>query len=344
MAGSSVSVGLIGFGAWGRCHAEAIAKTPGAELAAIATRSPESCAAARQQFPAARVYTDYRELLKKADLDLIDVVLPSHLHREVGCAALAAGRHLLLEKPMALSVAECDDLLDTARRHQRILAIGHEMRLSSLWGKVKELIDQGFVGEPQHVLVELSRRPYRTGADGWRYDIERVGSWVLEEPIHFFDLARWYLSSVGEPETVYAAAKARQADHPELRDNFSAIVKFPGGAYAVVSQTLSAFEHHQTVKVTGSRGALWAGWSGALDRTRHPTFFLKTFDGEKVESMPISTIAGELFELEEEIAVLVRAVRDGGPVAATGEDGKWSVWMCLAAEQSVQTGAPVSLR
>jgi myo-inositol 2-dehydrogenase/D-chiro-inositol 1-dehydrogenase len=343
MAGSAVRFGLIGFGAWGRCHAEAIARTPGAELGAISARSPESCAAARQQFPIAEVYTDYRELLQQADLDLIDVVVPSYLHREVGCAALAAGRHLLLEKPMALSVAECDELLETARHHHRILAIGHEMRLSSLWGKVKELIDQGLIGTPQHVLVELSRRPYRTGADGWRFDIERVGSWVLEEPIHFFDLARWYLSSVGEPETVYAAAKARRADHPELRDNFSAIVKFPGGAYAVVSQTLSAFEHHQTVKITGSRGALWASWSGALDRTRHPAFFLKSFDGENVESVPISTAAGELFELDEEIAVVVRAVRDAGPVAATGEDGRWSVWMCLAAEQSAETGAPVSL-
>jgi myo-inositol 2-dehydrogenase/D-chiro-inositol 1-dehydrogenase len=344
MADSPVRFGLIGFGAWGRCHAEAIARTPGAELAAIAARSAESCAAAREQFPAARVHADYQDLLREPELDLIDVVLPSHLHREVGCAALASGRHLLLEKPMALSVAECDDLIDTARRHQRLLAIGHEMRLSSLWGKVKELIDQGLVGEPQHVLVELSRRPYRTGADGWRYDIQRVGSWVLEEPIHFFDLARWYLGAVGEPETVYAAAKARRADRPELRDNFSAIVAFPGGAYAVVSQTLSAFEHHQTVKVTGSRGALWAGWSGALDRTRHPTFFLKTFDGENVAEVPISRAAGELFELEDEMAVMVRAVRQGGPLATTGEDGRWAVWMCLAAEKSVEIAAPVALR
>jgi myo-inositol 2-dehydrogenase/D-chiro-inositol 1-dehydrogenase len=344
MADSPVRFGLIGFGAWGRCHAEAIARTPGAELAAIAARSPESCAAARQQFPAARVTGDYRELVTQADLDVVDIVLPSHLHREVGCAALDAGRHLLLEKPMALSVAQCDDLIEAARRRQRLLAIGHEMRLSSLWGKVKELIDQGFVGEPQHVLVELSRRPYRTGADGWRYDIGRVGSWVLEEPIHFFDLARWYLGAVGEPETVYAAAKARQDDHPELLDNFSAILTFPDNAYAVVSQTLAAFEHHQTVKVTGSRGALWAGWSGALDRTRHPTFFLKTFDGQTVESVPITRIAGELFELEDEMAMMVRAVREGGPLAARGEDGRWSVWMCLAAEQSAAAGVPVSLR
>ncbi|HEX3656668.1 MAG TPA: Gfo/Idh/MocA family oxidoreductase [Pirellulales bacterium] len=343
MAGSPVRFGLIGFGAWGRCHAEAIAKTPGAELAAICARSPESSAAARQQYPAAEVYADYRKLLEQPDLDVIDVVLPSHLHREVGCAALASGRHLLLEKPMALSVAECDELQSTARRHERLLAIGHEMRLSSLWGKVKQLIDEGFIGEPQHVLVELSRKPYRTGADGWRYDIERVGSWVLEEPIHFFDLARWYFSSLGEPTSVYAAAKARRPEHPELRDNFSAIVHFPGGAYAVVSQTLSAFEHHQTVKVSGSRGALWASWSGVMDRTRQPTFFLKTFDGETVASPPVNTAAGELFELETQIAMFVRAINDGQPLAATGEDGRWSVAMCLAAERSAETGMPVPL-
>jgi myo-inositol 2-dehydrogenase/D-chiro-inositol 1-dehydrogenase len=341
-----VRFGLIGFGAWGRCHAEAIARTPGAELVAVAARSAESGAAARQQFPAAKVHADYNELLQEPDLDVIDVVLPSHLHRDAGCAVLSSGRHLLLEKPMALSVAQCDDLIAAAQRHQRLMAIGHEMRLSSLWGKVKQLIDQGLVGEPQHVLVELSRRPYRTGADGWRYDIARVGSWVLEEPIHFFDLARWYLSAVGEPLTVYAAAKARRADHPELRDNFSAIVTFPGGAYAVVSQTLSAFEHHQTVKVTGSRGALWAAWSGALDRTRTPTFFLKTFDGETVQEVPIGRTAGELFELEDEMALMVQAVRTGTPpaLAASGDDGRWAVTLCLAAEKSVEIAAPVALQ
>jgi myo-inositol 2-dehydrogenase/D-chiro-inositol 1-dehydrogenase len=344
MVSSPVRVGLVGFGAWGQCHAEAIARTAGAELAAIAARSAESCAAARRRYPGAQVYDDYRELVQQADLDFVDVVLPSHLHCQVGCAALAAGRHLLLEKPMALSLAECNALIDTARQHGRLLAIGHEMRLSSLWGRVKALIDQGFVGEPQHVLCELSRRPYRTGADGWRYDIHRVGSWVLEEPIHFFDLAGWYLESLGEPETVYAVAKARAPDHPELRDNFSAILRYPGGAYAVISQTLSAFEHHQTVKVTGTRGALWAGWSGVMDRTTHPTFFLKTFDGQNVELQAIDRIAGELFELEDEVAMMVQAVQSGGPLAATGEDGMRAVALCLAAEQSVESGAPVVLR
>src|SRR5205085_9860136 len=129
----------------------------------------------------------------------IDVVLPSHLHHEVGSAVLSAGKHLLLEKPMALTLGECDDLVRLARERGKFIAVGHELRLSSLWGHVKELIDNGFVGTPLYVLVELSRRPYRPGADGWRYDIRRVGNWVLEEPIHFFDLARWYLAAASAP-------------------------------------------------------------------------------------------------------------------------------------------------
>lgn len=343
MAASPVRFGLIGYGAWGRCHADAIAATAGAELVAICARSEETCRAAQAAVPDAAVFSDYRDLLDRDDLDVVDVVLPTHLHHEVGSAVFSAGKHLLLEKPMALSVEHCDHLIQMADHHGRLLAIGHEFRLSSLWGKVKRMIDDGFVGEPQYVLVELSRNPYRQGAGGWRYDIDRVGNWILEEPIHFFDLARWYLSSAGEPEHVYAAANSRQPDHPELQDNFSAILHFPGGAYAVISQTLSAFEHHQTVKVTGTKGALWASWSGAIDRTRQPTFFLKGFDGDTVHNVPIEKMTGEVYELEEQVALLVDAVRNGAPLSATGEDGRWSVAMCLAAAASVEAGLPVSL-
>jgi myo-inositol 2-dehydrogenase/D-chiro-inositol 1-dehydrogenase len=289
------------------------------------------------------VYADYRELIARGDIDVVDVVLPSHFHHEVASAVLSAGKHLLLEKPMALSIGECDDLLRLAKENGRLLAIGHELRLSSLWGKVKQLIDDGFVGEPRYVLVELSRRPYRLGAEGWRFDIQRVGSWILEEPIHFFDLARWYLARSGEPQSVYAAASARDVARPELQDNFSAIVKFDGGAFAVISQTLAAFEHHQTVKVTGTQGALWASWSGAMDRTRHPTFILRAFDGGDAREIPIEKITGEVFELEDEIALVAAAVRGEGALCADGEDGRWSVAMCLAAERAVKLGRAVEM-
>ena len=282
-------------------------------------------------------------LVARDDLDVVDVVVPSYLHHEIATAVLAAGKHLLLEKPMAISLRECDDLIELARKNQRLLAIGHEFRLSSLWGKVKQLVDSGYVGEPQYLLIELSRKPYRQGSQSWRYDIHRVGNWILEEPIHFFDLARWYFQSLGEPHTVYATANSRQPNHLELQDNFSAIVHFPRGAYAVISQTLSAFEHHQTVKLTGTKGALWASWSGAMDRTLHPTFSLRAFDGEQVADVPIEKITGEVFELEDQMAMLVDAIRNGRPLACTAEDGRQSVAMCLAAQQAVEAGHPVPI-
>ena len=340
---NKIRFGLIGFGVWGRHHARAIDECPQAELTAIAVRSPASLAEARAQHPGAVVLAGFSELLARPDLDVVDVVLPTDLHFEVGSAVLRAGKHLLLEKPMALSVPHCEELIRLARENDRLLAIGHEFRLSSLWGKVKEMIDAGAIGDPQYALIELWRNPYRTGADGWRYDIRRVGNWILEEPIHFFDLARWYFSRLGPPRTVFARANARRSDHPELQDNFSAIVNFPNGAYAVISQTLSAFEHHQVAKVTGTHGALWAAWSGAMDRTFHPTFSLKYFDGEKAADVPLARVTGEVYELADQIALVARATAGNGSLAVTGEDGLWSVKMCLKAQESVQTGLPVPL-
>ena len=338
MSQGAVRFGLVGFGAWGQHHANAITVTDGADLVAIAARSDSSVAAAKEKYPDADVYNDFHDLIGRDDLDFVDVVVPSYLHHRVATAVLNGGKHLLLEKPMGVTLAECDEMIQAAKDNDRLFCVGHELRLSSMWGKARQMIEEGFIGKPLYALVELSRNPYRLGAEGWRYDIDRVGSWILEEPIHFFDLARWYLQPTGQPESVYATANSKQAEHPELHDNFSAIMHFSGGAYAVVSQTLAAFEHHQTVKVTGTKGALWASWSGAMDRTRHPTFSLRAFDGNEVTEVQIDKPTGELFELEDQIARLVDAHRNGVPLHCTAEDGRWSVAMCLAAEASVRSG------
>lgn len=340
---SAVRFGLIGYGAWGCHHARAIAQTPEAELTAICVRSDEGRQQAAAEHPAARLYADYREMLAKETFDAVDVVLPSDLHFEVAQAVLDSGRHLLLEKPMALRLDHCSELVALANSKNRLLAVGHELRHSSLWGKVKQLVDAGAIGEPLYAMIELWRRPYRLGSGGWRYDIHRVGNWVLEEPIHFFDLARWYFSGVGEPVSVFAAANGKQPDHPELHDNFSAIVNFPRGRYAVISQTLAAWEHHQTAKITGTSGALWAQWSGAMDRTFEPTFSLKLLSGERLSEVPIEKNSGEVYELVDEIAAFARSVRDGAPPACSGEDGRYSVAMCLKAQQSIEAGRPIPL-
>jgi myo-inositol 2-dehydrogenase/D-chiro-inositol 1-dehydrogenase len=341
---SDVRCGLIGYGAWGQHHARALSSVDGAQLVAIGARSEASAAQARADHPSARVYVDHRQLLARESPDLCSVVLPSDLHYAVARDVLEGGCHLLLEKPMALRVEHCAELVRLARERKRVLAVGHELRTSSLWGRVKQLIDAGTIGEPLHVLIELWRRPYRQGSGGWRYDPTRVGNWILEEPIHFFDLARWYLSKTGEPTSVYAAANGTRADRPSLHDNFSAIVRFPHGRYAVITQTLAGWEHHQTAKITGTAGALWAAWSGAMDRTFQPTFSLKVQRGQgAVEAVAIDTPSGEVFELVEQARAVVRAVRDATPLPCSGEDGAWSTLTCLKAAESLEQGKVIDI-
>src|SRR5438034_1179182 len=133
--------GLIGYGAWGAHHARVIAASRDARLVAVAARSEATRTRALQEHPDSRAYADYRDLLSREELDAVAVVLPSDLHFETSRAVLESGRHLLLEKPMCLSVADCGRLNDLARGRGLVLAVGHEMRLSSLWGRVKQLLD-----------------------------------------------------------------------------------------------------------------------------------------------------------------------------------------------------------
>ncbi len=336
-----VRFALAGFGAWGKFHAQSIAQNPDAELVAITAATADSRAEAQRLYPRATIFADAVQMITATACDIVDIVTPSNTHRDIALAAIRQGRAVLLEKPIATTLDDCRAIVDAARQAKVPLAVGHELRLSSQWGEIKRRIDTGVIGQPQYVLVELSRKPYRLGASGWRYDRQRVGSWVLEEPIHFFDLARWYLASAGDPIELYAYGNSRDADRPLLYDNFSAMFKYAGGQYAVVSQTLAAFEHHQTVKVSGTRGAIWAGWSGALDRTLEPSYFLKVFDGEHLEQVQLQHHSGEVFELREEISQCIRMVRQGESPIATGEDGLWSAGLCLLAEQSIAENRPL---
>ncbi|NQU59039.1 MAG: Gfo/Idh/MocA family oxidoreductase [Rhodospirillales bacterium] len=338
--------GLIGYGLWGQHHANAIIKAPGAELAAIACGDDASEAAAKKAFPGITVYRGYQELLARSDIDAVDVVVPNHLHAEVGVAALEAGKDMLLEKPMALSVEECDRLIEAARRNERVLTIGHEFRLSTQWGRVKTLVDEGAIGEPMYALVSLFRHPYRPGSGGWRFDGDKVGSWTLEEPVHFFDSLMWYFEDQGDPVSVLAAgsAKDRQQTGPHnMYDNFTALIRWPGQLYAMVTQTLSGFEHHQVMEIVGSEGAIRTWWSGTMDRTRHPTFELKVLKGgeEKCETLELPP-SGELFELEEELVKVVEAFRTRRPIVS-GEEARKRIIICLEAERSLKEGKEVQL-
>ncbi len=335
--------GLIGFGAWGKLHAEAIRKAPGAELAAIACASEASAQAAREAYPQARVDRDWRALLADPSLKAVDIVVPNHLHAEIAIAALDAGKDVLLEKPMASTIAECEQILAAVRRTGRVLSVGHEFRISTQWGFIKRLIAAGEIGDLLYANVSLFRFPYRQGSGGWRYGRDTVGSWILEEPVHFFDMLMWWFAQVGDPVTVQAFgnSKGRGAG---MYDNFSAVMRWPGGPYALVTQTLSGFEHHHVVEVVGREGSVRTWWSGTMDRTLTPKHELKVQRKgasacEIVELGP----SGEAFELEEQLARVVEAFRERRPLVSA-EEARKTVMVCLEAERAVAEGTEIALR
>lgn len=333
--------GLVGYGAWGRHHAQAIGETPGAALVAVASPG-EGAERARQELPGVAVYRDYRALLERPDVDVVDVVVPTDLHEAVGVAALHAGKDVLLEKPLAPTLEACDRLLRAARDTGRVLTVGHQLRFHTQWAALHRLVTEGALGALRYALVSLFRFPFRPGSGGWRHDPARVGSWILEEPVHFFDFLLWCFAGTGPPQAVMAVGHAPDGDPRRTRD-VTAILRFPGGAHGVVTQTLGGFEYHQVVEVVGTEGAARAWWSGATDRTREPAFALSVRRrGQPApEAVPVGP-AGEVFALAAQLEATVTALRARRPVVAPAE-ARAAVAVALAAEQALREGREVPL-
>jgi myo-inositol 2-dehydrogenase/D-chiro-inositol 1-dehydrogenase len=339
-----MNIGLLGYGAWGKIHAASIKDMPGRRLLAIACGTGESARRAREDHPGCFVTTDMDEVIRRPDLDAIDIVLPTYLHAVAAIKALEAGKHVLLEKPMAGTLAECDRILlaaAEAAKRGRVLSLVHEMHCSAQWSWIKDAVDAGGIGVPRYAMFNLFRFPYRTGAGGWRYKPDKVGSWVLEEPIHFIDLLLWYFEPLGLPRAV----TARAAFSPEgMTRDFTAIFEFDGGAYGVISQTLSGFEHHQVVEVTGTEGSVRSLWSGAMDRTDKPVFSIAAqLKGEtSARQIPLEGKSGELFEIRDYIEKAFRGMEEGKALYPAEKEGEL-VRLCLEAERSAREGRRIGL-
>lgn len=340
----AVRYGLIGYGAWGSHHASAIRKTPGAELVAIASASRESIDKAKSE-QGVDVYTDYTQLLERDDIDVVDIVAPNDLHHAIALRALQAGKHLLLEKPMAITVEQCEDVIAAADERGLTVQIGFQLHFSPLWRRIKENIDEGKIGELKMAHVHLSRFPYRNGADGWRKQAKRVGNWILEEPIHFYDLVRWYFSGRERPVSLYALGNSRDeaVEADRLYENITTNIHFSEGGFAAVNQTLAAYGHNLTGEFVGTKGVLKAFCLGASDRVRDPQFQLQYFDGQSLYDIPVDGTPGELFELEYQLARFTEAVASGGKPEVSGEDGLWAVKLSLAAQESIEHKRIVTL-
>ena len=342
-------IALIGYGAWGRQHVHAIASVPGLSLAAIACATDETAEAARAAHPEARVSRDWRETVALPDIDVVDVATPNYLHADVAVAALEAGKDVLLEKPMATTLEQCDAILAAERKTGRLVSVGHEMRQSAQWGRIKQIIDDDAIGSPLYLNVNLFRNFYRSGAGGWRYAKSKVGSWLLEEMVHHFDIALWYFARHGDPATLRACANRRAGRDAGLYDNVSIIVRWANGAYATINQCVAGFEHSLVVEIAGADGAIRTHWSGAQDRDAHASYELRVqprgFPFERgvneCERIAIAK-SGEVYELTEQIRLATEAFARRRALVPAVEARK-RVLLCLAAERALMEDSEIAL-
>lgn len=334
--------GLIGGGRWAQVHQGAMAAV-GADLAAVLVASDASAQRIREEW-GVPAFTDLPQFLGQ-EYDAVIVASPNYLHAPHAVAALQSGRHVLIEKPMALDLQECDQIISAATSAGRVAAVGLEMRFFKLFARVRSLLDEGAIGRPLHLRLDLWRRPYRAGAGGWKSDPAKLGSSILEEPIHYLDLARWYLAPyLGEPRTMNAWATQRP-DANTAWENLDVRLDF-GQGHALVTRSLAAWGHQVRLQLVGETGALQAIWRGDLDLDPHPQQALSVKRGlgadAEVVQVPVAP-SGHAFDVPSQTQAFIDTVNGGSTQLATAADGRASVALCLAVEQALQSGAAVRL-
>lgn len=161
-------------------------------------------------------YTDYRQLLADPDIDAVEVLVPHHLHAPIGIAALDAGKHVSMQKPMAVTVAECAALIDAARRSGRVFRVFENFIYYPPMLKAKALLDSGAIGEPLPIRIKVVQGNMGKGWKvpftrwGWRFDPVQGGHGrvLFDYGYHFFNLARWFMGEIGSG----SAATTAQAE------------------------------------------------------------------------------------------------------------------------------------
>ena len=333
-----LGVALVGAGRWADVHRTTLPRA-GARLVGVATGGDASRVRVERDWG---VYatTDMAALLARPEVEAVVIASPNDLHAAQACAALEAGKHVLVEKPMALDVASAERVERVAAQGDRVLAVGLEMRVFTLFERVKTLLDEGVLGAPVHLALDLFRRPHRAGSGGWKHDPARRGSSVLEEPIHYLDLARWYL---GEIAWLRAWAVSRPG-HEALREQLDVRLESERGAVANVTRSVAAGGHAVDLRVVGERGALRATWRGRMDVDPTPSVRLELHGASGSRLLPVTAATGHAHDVWRQTKAFVRSVREGTRPPATARDGVRSVELCDAVERSLANADGVTLR
>jgi predicted dehydrogenase len=272
---STVRVGVIGAGFGAAVHIPALSYLPETEVVAVCARRPE-----RAHFIAARhrirtAVADYREVINNPEVDAVVIATPPYLHHTMVLAALEAGKHVLCEKPMARNLAETRDMVNLAERAGVAAMVNHEFRFVPARARAKELIDEGFIGEPQSASMVVYRSSLGdpNGVPfGWLMEQEKAGGMLGAAGSHHIDALRWWFGEV-QAVTGATATMVKRRRLPESTasapvdadENFAFILRFQNGALATVHFTATApRDAGEHFSLSGTEGMLILQGDGRL--------------------------------------------------------------------------------
>ncbi len=238
-----VQLGVIGAGAFANTHMQFLSVMKDVEVVAFCRRDSAALKEMQAKWKVPHGFTDYRELLKMPGLDAVDIITPTDSHHRITLDAIAAGKHVLCDKPLAITAAQCKEMLDAAEKAKVVHCTNFNQRGRTPAGRMKRYMDQGFIGKTYHcniMWMMTLQHDARPNTLSWRFRPESGGGTVYEL-IHVFDMARFLCGEVKRINAVLHTSEKRRRflDAPDgmdvkVPDSSGYFLEFESGAYGVL--------------------------------------------------------------------------------------------------------------
>jgi myo-inositol 2-dehydrogenase / D-chiro-inositol 1-dehydrogenase len=340
-------VALMGAGFIADIHIESYQRfVPDAEVVAVYTRDAKRAEAFAKKHHIAKWYTDYEQCIRESGCEVVDIGLPNFLHARVCLAALNAGKHVIIEKPLAMTLEEADTMISTAKANDCLLMYAEELCFAPKYERVRKLVGEGAVGD----VYMLKQAEKHSGPHSdWFYDVNQSGGGVLMDMgCHGLAWFLWMLGGKPKIKSVFATMNTfLHKGRTKGEDHAITTVEFEGGVIGVAENSWAkhgGMDDH--IEVYGTGGVCYAdlfmGNSALTYSEKGYGYAMEKAGSTKGWTF---TIFEEAFNqgYPQELQHFIRCVREGETPLVTGEDGRAVLEMMYAAYESARTGSKVNL-
>ncbi len=336
MSANKLRVAILGAGLIAPNHAAGFQEVPDlAQVVGICDINRENADNLATLFDA-KIYSDYRELIADPDIDLIDVLLPHHLHYPVAMEIIATKKHLLLEKPMAVTYRQSMEIFESAKKAGIHFGVAENTRYIRAYVEAEKIIKTGKLGDITLVRTFLpaNERIRLSSDDFWGKRLDQGGGALIDSGPHTFYLLKWLFGEIRE--LVAFTSQLYKVDS-EVEDNADVRGKLACGADFLSSFTFTAeVPHSERLEVYGTTGSL------IVDQLVNPPVRLYTepvdFDGTQVEGLEYDPMGWHYFSIVEEVKDFVRTVVENRPPTVDPLDCCYVVKVIEKAYNSARNG------